>query len=84
MGFSPNKAAGLCGDLGGVASALSEEEGEAAGRVILQNRKLSASQPWHVASLKHSIPLSTSNSYTSCCGWSKYVPEMILLRKKIG
>lgn len=81
VGFSPNKAAGLCGDLGG---ALSEEEGEAAGRVILQSRKLFASQQCHAASFRHSIPLSTSNSHTSCCGWSEYVPEMILFRKKIS
>lgn len=84
MGFSPNKAAGLCGDLGSFASDLSEEEGEAAGQVNLQSRKLFVSQPWHATSLKSSIPLSTSNSYTSCCGWTKYVPEIILLRKKMG
>lgn len=67
MGFSPNKAAGLCGDLGRVASDLSEEEGEVAGQVSLQSRRLFASQPSHAASLKHSIPVYTSNLYTSCC-----------------
>lgn len=45
MGFSPNKAAGLRGDLGSVASDLSEEEGEAAGQVNLHSRKLFTSQP---------------------------------------
>lgn len=83
MGFSPNKAAGLHGGLGLIACDLSEEEGKAAGQVNLQSRKLFSSQPSHAASIKHSIPLSTSNSYTSCRSWSKYVPKMILLRKKI-